>query len=487
MRFAHLKGSIALVLLVAWLSGPASAYTLRFTDASGAVRVRWPSNTLTVALSASLAAPPENIRATGEETTKAALRALKSWQEAANLQFNVLTNHVKTSVSPAKNGDGVSLLTVAQTPDNARLFTGAKATALAYTRTFTDDAGALLEADIALNPQVEFSTDGTPGTYDLESVLAHEIGHLLGLDESTVLGATMSPRQRANGLYGTVAWSGRTLAQDDIAGVRALYGLRTSDEKRSTLAGNLSWSGGAPAFGVSVWAEDFRTGQVVAGSVTLSHGGYRLENLRPNTTYRIVASTLADAAEWVAPNGAYGGLLTAPALPAHAEELDLVRVGEGQITYLSKQLKSGNGAASRIKWLGLNRDLSDIAPTLTAGQDYTLYVSGPGLTAENLKGLTVSSPYLYIESGAMVEPQTFVGLDEPCASVRLRVSADAPAGEYTLRWQAGEETIWLAGALTVENADFVRRTAPRVTRPTVAANAVALNWSSAAFVRLADE
>lgn len=489
MRSARLSSCPAFLVIVAWLVAPAAAYTLRFTDASGAVRVRWPSNTITVALSASLATPPENVHATGEEVNKALLNALKSWQVAANLQFNILTNHAKTSVSPLTKPDGVSLITIARTPENVRSFAGAKANDAAFTRTFTDDAGALVETDIVLNPEVEFSTDGTPGTYDLESTFAHEIGHLLGLDESTILGATMSPRQRANGIYGTVAWSGRTLAQDDIAGARALYGPRTGDEKSSTLVGNLSWSGGAPAFGVNVWAEDFRTGQVVAGSVTLAQGGYRLENLRPNTTYRIIAGTIAKPDEWVKPNSAYAALLNLPAPPAHAEELDLVRIGEGQIGYLSKQLKIGNGAAPQINWLGINENLTDVAPTVAAGQEYTLYVSGAGLTAENLRGLSVTSPYLYLENAVLVEPNTFVGLDLPCVSVRLRVNLNAPAGEYTLRWQNGDEVTWLAGALTVEEPELARRTTPRRVRTTLAYNdsANSWQWSGSAFVRLADE
>jgi hypothetical protein len=60
------------------------------------------------------------------------------------------------------------------------------------------------------------------GAFDLETVALHEIGHLLGLDHSTVAGAVMFP---------TYAGQRRNLAQDDVAGIRALYGRRgpTSD------------------------------------------------------------------------------------------------------------------------------------------------------------------------------------------------------------------------------------------------------------------
>lgn len=60
------------------------------------------------------------------------------------------------------------------------------------------------------------------GAFDAETVALHEIGHLLGLDHSTVSGAVMFP---------TYAGQRRILTQDDIAGIRALYGRRgpTSD------------------------------------------------------------------------------------------------------------------------------------------------------------------------------------------------------------------------------------------------------------------
>lgn len=56
-----------------------------------------------------------------------------------------------------------------------------------------------------------------PGVFDTETVALHEIGHLLGLDHSTVPGAVMFP---------TYAGARRALSQDDIDGIRRLYGRR---------------------------------------------------------------------------------------------------------------------------------------------------------------------------------------------------------------------------------------------------------------------
>jgi len=85
------------------------------------------------------------------------------------------------------------------------------------------DTGEIVDADIEINDGgYEFSYDDTPaqGEVDFLSMLTHELGHFYGLDHSTNAAATM---------YATYASSteraldARTLAQDDIDGMCALY------------------------------------------------------------------------------------------------------------------------------------------------------------------------------------------------------------------------------------------------------------------------
>lgn len=58
--------------------------------------------------------------------------------------------------------------------------------------------------------------------HDLQSVLTHELGHWLCLDHSMYPFSTMFSRNRSG------SWSGRTLSQDDIAGIQHIYGKKES-------------------------------------------------------------------------------------------------------------------------------------------------------------------------------------------------------------------------------------------------------------------
>jgi hypothetical protein len=68
------------------------------------------------------------------------------------------------------------------------------------------------EADMALNTRVSWRTNGSD--YDVETVLLHENGHVVGLGHSSVTQAVMYA------YYGGIR---RSLHQDDIDGVTSLY------------------------------------------------------------------------------------------------------------------------------------------------------------------------------------------------------------------------------------------------------------------------
>lgn len=414
-------------------------------------------------LSSSLVTPPSNIKP-GSDLLGAVRRALAHWSAAANIQFIEATSKAESISALTGGGDGVSLITVAHTPENAAPFNGTSSDASGRTRIFYTESGHITEADIALNPAQQFSTDGTYGTYDLEATLTHEIGHLLGLEHSAIAGATMQPRQGKNGLYKIAAWTPRTLADDDRAGVRALYGARgEKDKSRGVVTGTISYAGGAPAYGANVWAEEIETGRVAASNITLSNGTYRIEGLSPGD-YRLWVEALdgiVPAAEIASGRGHYTGLALNPLPPFRTQEIGRVKLIAGATARLNAQLSS-LPVLLNPAFIGINEQLSTIAVPLTAGRTYTVYLGGDGVSANQISasGITVASPFVSVNP-ASVTQQDFGG-DLLIMSFELTISPNAPTGDYSVRLNSNTgEVACLAGALSIEGLETTAAASPR--------------------------
>ena len=430
------------------------SYTLQFTDSTNSIQVKWPTNTITVALSTSLSAPQSNIKA-GSDTVGAVRRALRRWESVANLRFIVNSSELQSVSAPGTRGDGVSLITVAHTSENAAPFNGAGVEMSGRTRIFSNIAGQITEADIVLNPAQAFSGDGTSGTYDLEATFTHEIGHLLGLEHSAVLGATMQPRQGRNGIYELSSAAPRSLSEDDRAGVSAIYGARLGFGVRGSIAGTISFSSGAPVYGAHVWAEEETTGRVVASNITLSNGSYHIEGLPPGA-YRVFAQALGgtvSASEIASPRGAYAGLLINQPAAFRTEEIGKVEVAAGATLTLNTQL-SGASALLNPTFIGINRQLSTLAIPLARARLYKIFVAGEGIRANQFSknGISTSSPFIVIDPASVADVD--FGNRLSVVSFDVTVGPDAPAGEYSLRLQSlNGEVAYVVGGLTISEPE----------------------------------
>src|ERR1700752_2872691 len=112
-------------------------------------RIHWPKRTIAIAFSNSLLNPGVNIKQ-DSDVVGAAKRALARWSSLANINF-VVTWTPATSISPAEGGDGVNLLTIAVTAENES-FNSDSTTG--RTRVFFNpETGAIVEADISINPR----------------------------------------------------------------------------------------------------------------------------------------------------------------------------------------------------------------------------------------------------------------------------------------------------------------------------------------------
>lgn len=442
-----------LVLVMAALlasQAPVCAYTVQYRDSSGVLARRWLAKPIIVAFSSSLWAPPPNIKA-GSDVIGAARRALQHWSAVADIQFLETTSSVQT-VSPQNAGDRINLITVAA--DNVGVFGDSGNPG--RTRVFFDGGGAINEADIALNPGVEFSSDGSAGTYDLESTLTHEVGHLLGLEHSAILGATMQPRQAMNGVYNLPAFTQRTLAEDDIAGARSLYGSRSGT---GSVAGRLiarSFAGQSrPIFGGHVFLEDAATGRVVAGSVTLPSGDYRIDGIEPGS-YRVIGQTIdgpVTADEIANGNGGYASLFeTTPPFEtkiATRASSQFFSVNADSTTAAGFFVSSNPAPAVKPRLIGMNGDLSTVGLPLTRGKTVRIYIAGEGLDKIPAAGVATSSPFIAVNSESVAEED--VGAPYPALSFEITVARDTPPGDYSLVMQAADgELVYLVGVLIIE-------------------------------------
>ncbi len=215
---------------------------------------------------------------------------------------------------------------------------------LAFTRTVTADApgetagtsgpasfvGQILDADILFRNDglATFATPGalaTPqgqGAYDLESLLAHELGHFFGLDHSAVWRAIMFPFAPPPGTFlgsrPTAETPDAPLADDDRTGLRSLYPDSNDTVNVGSIRGRIlpanpfalvlesppsAGQAVTGIFGAQVVALDADSGAVVAGALggwscnasippTRFDGSFQIDRLPVGRNYKIYAEPL---------------------------------------------------------------------------------------------------------------------------------------------------------------------------------------------------
>lgn len=389
---------------------------------------RWRAGVIRLMISNSLAKSNSNIKS-DSDVAGALRRSIEAWQDAAGIEFQIEFTDKQTVSPSGVAGDGVSIITIAQTPENVLFFAKDAQTVSAKTRVFYNRKGAITEADVVLNPFQQFSTDGSFGTFDLQSVLTHEIGHLLGLRHSSVIGAVMFDHLGKNGVNDQVQFTSRGLSDSDIASVREMYGTPDEfDDCCSAIAGKIIATNARLTKNIKVWAEDAETGRVAAQTEMASDGTYRLGGLA-NGKYQLRWRT--KTASSAVATGDLGSV-----------EID------GRDAVNGNQKIALEPARLSLDLIGVDGHLAESAVNVKPGTTRTILIGGRGMTAADIE-LSFSSKFFHVDPLSIVERD--FGDQVSVVSFVLTIDEDAKTGAYSIFASAanGGKTS-LIGALRVE-------------------------------------
>jgi hypothetical protein len=244
----------------------------------------------------------------------------------------------------------------------------------------------------------------TGSHYDLQGVMTHEYGHALGLGHSTVGGTTMWPSVSS----GSTAT--RSIEADDIAGVQAIYGVKSATKPTITAT--------------------------VASAGTLTIHGTNFSPTGNTVWFRPAATTtatLADPRIQVA-GIASNGILITVAIPATAGPGDvIVRNATGGHASVSNAFPTDLVGTFGNPPLVFQPSLAALSPavveSLVPGTQRTLTLSGSGLASVRellLDGVALTPGTWFIESDATITvdlPQTSLGQHELAIALDMPVAA----------------------------------------------------------------
>jgi predicted Zn-dependent protease len=396
-----------------------SAARLTYQIKDAEVQVAWPQSSFPMRY--------EVDRRVVNATPEAAVtvdRAFAEWAAAIDTNVSFTNGGVRDGLTAGKDGHN----TISLADD---LFAGQRYVAL--TTNWYDDDGTMREGDIQLDPSA------LTGNYNLQQVVAHEIGHVLGLDHSAVISSVMYPYV---GRGGTLA-----LDSDDRVAITSIYPKADPSVRGATLKGRVTGDGGGIFAAQVVAVSD--TGEPVATGLTNAQGDFVLDSI-PAGRYRLYAEPLDGPVDIRNLSGVWqqAKLVSFPTEFA-AGTIDV----QAGVIYGNLVVSTNGSSKLNPRWIGASKagtndvSLAASAVVLRAGEQVSIAVGGDGFTS-GMTTFEVLNPGFRRISDFRYSSNY--------ASATFDIAADTVPGSAVILVRSGNETATLTGALRIEGTPRAR-------------------------------